>query len=204
MCRFPLAEILAHPDPALVYRFSAVEALAQAFETRASVRSTHSTVQVVVAFDNEEAGPALFRLAPPARFGQHSPLCLWPGSTSHQGANSNMFDGLVARLTEAHIGRPPSSSFLSYVPPSKDRVLARSFMLSCDTAHAVHPGWPERHQRAHRPRLGGGVVLKTNAKQSYTSTALTSHVVRRAAEIAGVPIQEFEVRNDVRASSLHA
>lgn len=194
--------------------FSAIEALVRAYKSSAKP----STVQCIVAFDNEEVGtsPPLHPSNPVLSLTNsvHSLTRSPPssGSTSHQGANSNFFEGLISRLS----------------PVSRDVVLSRSFMLSCDTAHAAHPGWPDRHQRAHRPRMGGGpsspflpssavrldgadgksrcagVVVKTSAKQSYTSTALTTFVVRRVAEMAAVPLQEFEVRNDVSPSLLAA
>jgi aspartyl aminopeptidase len=44
--------------------------------------------------------------------------------------------------------------------------------------------------------MNGGVIIKTNANQRYTSNAPTTFLVRRLAEIKGVPLQEFEVRND--------
>ena len=44
--------------------------------------------------------------------------------------------------------------------------------------------------------MNGGVVIKTNANQRYTSNAQTTFLVRRVAKKAGVPVQEFEIRND--------
>lgn len=49
--------------------------------------------------------------------------------------------------------------------------------------------------------LGGGVVVKTNANQRYTSNAPTTFILRRVAHLAGVPLQEFEVRNDSNCGS---
>jgi aspartyl aminopeptidase len=44
--------------------------------------------------------------------------------------------------------------------------------------------------------MNAGVVIKTNAKQRYTSNAQTTFLLRCIAKKAGVPIQEFEIRND--------
>lgn len=88
---------------------------------------------------------------------------------------------------------------------------------------------PPALQDLHKPMLGGGVVIKvrrtlgssaratlkltavlapallarqTNANQRYTSNAPTTFVLRRIAHLANVPVQEFEVRNDVRRALL--
>ena len=41
----------------------------------------------------------------------------------------------------------------------------RSFIISMDMAHAVHPNYSERHQSEHAPVLNGGIVVKSNANQ---------------------------------------
>lgn len=49
--------------------------------------------------------------------------------------------------------------------------------------------------------MGGGPAIKTNAKVRYTSTAPTTFLLRKIAEMANVPLQEFEVRNDQACGS---
>lgn len=49
--------------------------------------------------------------------------------------------------------------------------------------------------------MNAGPVIKTNAKQRYASTAITTFLLRRVAHRAGVPVQEFEVRNDCACGS---
>ena len=39
-------------------------------------------------------------------------------------------------------------------------------------------------------------MIKTNANQKYTSTSQTTFFLRQIAKRAGIPTQEFEVRND--------
>jgi len=39
-------------------------------------------------------------------------------------------------------------------------------------------------------------VIKTNANQRYTSNAQTTFLIRAIAKKAGIPVQEFEIRND--------
>lgn len=79
--------------------------------------------------------------------------------------------------------------------------LAGSTMLSADMAHAVHPAHADRHDAAHRPRLGQGPVLKSNANQRYATSAAMAARVRLLARTAGVPLQDFVCRNDVGCGS---
>ena len=46
-----------------------------------------------------------------------------------------------------------------------ERTLRRSFLVSCDMAHAVHPNYSEKHESHNRPVLNGGMVVKTNCNQ---------------------------------------
>jgi aspartyl aminopeptidase len=72
----------------------------------------------------------------------------------------------------------------------------RSFLISADVAHAVHPNYPEKHEERHRPKLNRGTVIKTNNNQRYATNAESGFVVRELARRAGVGVQEFMVRND--------
>lgn len=63
--------------------------------------------------------------------------------------------------------------------------------------HAVHPNYTAKHEENHRPKMNGGVVIKTNAKQRYASDAWGSFLVRKLIERRGGKVQEFEVRNDM-------
>ena len=68
-------------------------------------------------------------------------------------------------------------------------------------AHAVHPNYSDRHEPRHKPRLGGGPVLKANHNQRYATTAETAAAVRRLAHSAGVPLQDFVTRSDLGCGS---
>jgi aspartyl aminopeptidase len=84
---------------------------------------------------------------------------------------------------------------------SSERTLAQSFLLSCDMGHALHPSFTEKHEDNHRPAMNRGPAIKTNAKQRYASTAQTTFALRRVAQLAGVPLQEYDVRNDMACGS---
>lgn len=74
--------------------------------------------------------------------------------------------------------------------------LRKSFLVSADVAHALHPNYASKHESNHQPKLNGGTVLKTNDNQRYATHAATGFIVREVARRAGVPVQEFVVRND--------
>jgi aspartyl aminopeptidase len=60
------------------------------------------------------------------------------GSTSAQGANSNM---VVEACERIMWNVKPDSSKEDYF-----RAIRRSFLISADMAHAIHPNYPDKHQ----------------------------------------------------------
>ena len=66
--------------------------------------------------------------------------------------------------------------------------VAASFLVSADNAHAMHPNHPEYADSANCPQLGGGVVVKYNANQRYTTDAVSSAIFRSVCRDAGVPV----------------
>lgn len=79
--------------------------------------------------------------------------------------------------------------------------IRKSFVLSVDQAHAIHPNYASKHEPNHAPIMNKGVVIKTNQNQRYTTNAVTGFIVRELARKAGVPIQEFVVKNDCPCGS---
>ncbi|POV99041.1 hypothetical protein PSTT_14052 [Puccinia striiformis] len=124
-------------------------------------------------------------------------IALWDneeiGSVSHQGAESNFLEAVLTRVSSAFVTTPS--------PALTEQTLAASFLLSCDMGHAIHPCYPEKHEQNHRPLINKGPAIKTNAKQRYASTAATTFLLRQVADIAKVPLQEYEVRNDMACGS---
>ena len=84
---------------------------------------------------------------------------------------------------------------------SLPRMLAQSFMVSADNAHGLHPNHPELSDPSNAPVLGGGVVLKYNAGLSYCTDGVSAALFRRICERAGVPVQSFCNRADLRGGS---
>ena len=73
-----------------------------------------------------------------------------------------------------------------------------SFMVSADNAHGVHPNHPEKYDAGNRTYMNCGVVIKSNANQSYTSDAISSAIFKTICESAEVPVQLFSNRSDMR------
>jgi len=82
------------------------------------------------------------------------------GSVSSTGAESSLLPSLLNRL--------------SPTPQMLHQSVARSFLISADMSHGVHPNYASKHEENHKPQLNGGVVIKTNAKQRYASGELVS------------------------------
>ena len=75
-------------------------------------------------------------------------------------------------------------------------VLSASMMLSADNAHAKHPNHPEFSDAQNAPRMGGGVVIKANASQSYATDGVSCAIFSEICKRASVPVQSFANRSD--------
>lgn len=113
------------------------------------------------------------------------------GSSSRMGAESSYLRDVLDRILEA----VPHSAQASH------RAMANSFMLSADNAHATHPNFPQKSDPCAPVRLGGGVVLKYNASQKYTTNAVSGAIFRAICRKAGVPVQVFTNRADEAGGS---
>ena len=110
------------------------------------------------------------------------------GSNSVQGAASMLLQSTLERICAA-LGLETA------------QMLASSFMISADNAHAVHPNHPELADAANAPVLGGGVVLKFNASQRYTTDGISAAVLRSVCKKADVNVQTFYNRADMPGGS---
>lgn len=86
-------------------------------------------------------------------------------------------------------------------PDSLPRAMARSFLVSADMAHALHPNHADKHEPGHAPILGAGPVVKSNVNQSYATDAETWARFEALAGGAGVPTQRFVTRSDIGCGS---
>ncbi|KAF7433165.1 hypothetical protein PC9H_005114 [Pleurotus ostreatus] len=109
------------------------------------------------------------------------------GSVSTSGAESNLIPSLLSRLS-------PTAE-------THSQSISRSFLISSDMGHALHPNYTSKHEDNHKPQMNAGIVIKTNAKQRYASDAIGSFLVRKLVERKGGKVQEYEVRNDMACGS---
>ena len=110
------------------------------------------------------------------------------GSASVQGAASDLLESVLSRVCET----------IGWDLP---RMLANSFMVSADNAHALHPNHPEYADAANAPVINGGVVLKFNASQRYCTDGVAAAVLRSVCLRAQVPVQTYCNRADVPGGS---
>jgi len=113
------------------------------------------------------------------------------GSGTKQGADSTFLDDVLTRICAA----------LGAADSRKRALIAASFMVSADNAHGVHPNHPEKFDAQNRTFMNGGVVIKHNANQKYTTDAVSDAIFSAVCEKAGVPVQHFVNRSDVLGGS---
>ncbi len=114
------------------------------------------------------------------------------GSRSAVGAQGTVLRDVLARITAGYVERQEQAF---------ERAMSRSFLVSADMAHAVHPNYPDQHEPEHKPELGKGLVLKTNANQSYATSGETAARFTAACQDAGFQPQQFVVRSDLPCGS---
>ena len=113
------------------------------------------------------------------------------GSTSDHGAQSNLLTAVLERIVLAAGGH--RSDYL--------RRLASSLMASGDMAHATHPNYPDRHEPGHLIEVNAGPVIKFQPNLRYATDGRSAAAFVLACEQAGVPLQRYEHRADLRCGS---
>ena len=110
------------------------------------------------------------------------------GSSSVQGAASDLLENVIQRICDA-------------LNLDAKRLLAQSFMISADNAHALHPNHPELADAANAPVMNGGVVVKFNSSLRYTTDGLSGALLRKLCSRADVPTQTYYNRADIPGGS---
>lgn len=113
------------------------------------------------------------------------------GSGTKQGAASTFLKDTLHRIC-AGIGRSGEDYYT---------MLASSFMLSADNAHAVHPNQAAKADATNRPYMNDGIVIKYNANQKYTTDGVSAAIFKTICEKAQVPYQTFLNRSDMAGGS---
>ena len=115
------------------------------------------------------------------------------GSGTKQGADSTLLADVIDMVLEA-MGEKVNAR-------QKRSLLQNSFLLSADNGHAVHPNHPEKSDPTNRPYVNGGVVLKFQGSQRYTTDGFSAAVVRDICRENDIPVQNFANRADIAGGS---
>lgn len=118
------------------------------------------------------------------------------GSSSAVGAGSPIIGQSVERIAAALNNGDGN-------PDLYQMTLQKSFCLSVDQAHAIHPNYASKHEKNHAPQMNQGMVIKRNSNQRYATNGITGFLMRQVARKAGLgqELQEFVVRNDCACGS---
>lgn len=146
--------------------------------------------------DDLECAFASIQAIKDIRQGQHMNVCCLMdneevGSCTKQGADSTFLYDVLHRAMLA----------LGETEEDYQCALHNSMMLSADNAHATHPNHPELSDPINQVKMNGGVVVKFNANQKYTTDAVSLGVFRAICQHAGVPVQMYANRSDIAGGS---
>ncbi len=113
------------------------------------------------------------------------------GSQSAAGAGSTFLHNVLTRL----------SLSLGYSLDETMAMMARSFMVSADNAHSIHPNHPEYADPTNRPVINGGIVIKYNAQNHYATNAYSAAYFKNLCAGVNIPTQTFTNRSDLAGGS---
>jgi aspartyl aminopeptidase len=109
------------------------------------------------------------------------------GSATRTGASGPFLEDVLSRTLTA----------LGLNTDEAHRVFARSWTMSADAGHLLHPTYVGLYDPAEHPMPNRGPLLKVNAQQRYTSEGPGAALWTRSCEAAQVPHQVFVSNNSV-------
>ena len=113
------------------------------------------------------------------------------GSVTKQGAMSTFLVSTLNRINKA-LGKSDEDYY---------RAIAKSMLISCDNAHAIHPNHPELFDVKNRPILNKGIAIKESANQKYTTDAFSRAILKKILDKNNIPYQTFANRSDIIGGS---
>lgn len=113
------------------------------------------------------------------------------GSVTKQGAMSTFLASTLDRVNTA-LGKSKEEYYTA---------IAKSILISCDNAHAVHHNHPELFDVKNRPVLNQGIAIKESANQKYTTDAFSRAILKKILEKKNIPYQTFANRSDIAGGS---
>lgn len=113
------------------------------------------------------------------------------GSGTKQGADSTFLKDVLERIGEK----------LGIGAEDYRCMLADSFLISADNAHAIHPNHPEKADAVNRPVLNKGIVIKYHGSQRYATDAISAAMMKDICLRAEVLYQAYANRSDIAGGS---
>lgn len=108
------------------------------------------------------------------------------GSRSKQGADSNLLSYLLTKVLRGILEET-----------SPEDYLMKSFMVSVDAAHALHPNYLDKSDLTNEIFLNKGVVIKSSASQRYVSDSEAAAIVMQLCRQAQIPYQRTVNRSNI-------
>ncbi len=108
------------------------------------------------------------------------------GSNTKQGAMSTFLQDTLKRINY-NLKKSEEDYY---------QAISKSFLVSADNAHAVHPNHPEKTDQVNCAYMNKGLVIKESANQKYTTDAFSRSVFEQICYMANTPYQTFANRSD--------
>lgn len=113
------------------------------------------------------------------------------GSNTMQGAMSTFMKDILERINFAL-----NKDKIDYL-----KAISKSFLVSADNAHAIHPNRPEFYDKNNAPMMNKGIVIKENARQSYMTSAFSRAIFKSILKKNSLPYQAYANKSDIRGGS---
>ena len=110
------------------------------------------------------------------------------GSESAQGANSMILPSTLRRIYDVM-----AKEETEQIADGYNIAISKSFQISADMAHSVHPNYGLKHQENHQIKINQGLGIKVNVNQNYATDCISASIL---AQLSPFPTQQFIVKND--------
>ncbi|MEQ1739814.1 MAG: M18 family aminopeptidase [Methyloglobulus sp.] len=112
------------------------------------------------------------------------------GSESKQGADGSFLPDVLQRIALASCEQQDFA-----------RIMAKSFLVSADMAHAYQPNFPAAYDHDHKVMVNKGPVIKVNTNHRYSSESISQAMFIDWCNQANVPYQYYSHRCDLPCGS---
>ncbi|WP_028829637.1 M18 family aminopeptidase [Proteocatella sphenisci] len=113
------------------------------------------------------------------------------GSSTQNGADSDILSNIGERI------------LLSFGRGREDflQSIEKSFIISADMAHSVHPNFSEKSDLTNKPKMNKGITIKQSANKKYTSDSKGTGVIISLCKDIDIDYQIFANRSDQAGGS---